>query len=730
MDFNPDQKKFLDAVVKELAAHHGRAVVVPGEYASSAVHAFAAQINNSIGAVGQTVTYGDPIEVNPQEQTAAFKELVGELNAGKVEMLCIFGVNPVYTAPADLDFEAALKNAVEKGTLVIGLSMFKDETSRYTQWHINEAHYLESWSDTRAADGTVSIVQPLIAPLYEGKTAHEVVAALGDAPGMSAYDLVRQYWSAQMNGAAAGTGTGKGAAKGAGRGASQGGSEGAIGGANQGGAQGGGGDFETQWRAALNSGFIPNTACTARYTPTGGGDRPQLAQPTQGVEIYFRPDPSLYDGRFSNNSWLQEVSRPITKMSWDNAILIDVRTAAQEEMGRRRRDRDRRAGAQGGASGAHHAGTRAQCHHRLSRLRTHPCRPGRHRRGPQRLSDPHRRRAVDDDGAASSFKKIDSEYAMCVSRSHNYKGVAGGMIEQYEGMEAQDRGVVRFLTLDEFQKDAQELIHKDFHDPERGDTLYPNYDYSKENQWGMTIDANACVGCNACVVACQAENNIPTVGRFQQQIGREMLWLRIDTYYTGDVSNPRASFLPIPCMHCEDAPCEPVCPVGATVHSPEGLNVMVYNRCVGTRYCSNNCPYKVRRFNFLLYSDYDTPSLKLMRNPDVTVRSRGVMEKCTYCVQRITAVRIKAEKEERPVYDGEAVTACQQVCPTDAIVFGNINDPKAKVSEQKRESRNYAMIASINTRPRTSYLAGVINPNPELGDGPMPQPRMTDSINR
>ena len=310
-----------------------------------------------------------------------------------------------------------------------------------------------------------------------------------------------------------------------------------------------------------------------------------------------------------------------------------------------------------------------------------------------------------------------------ISRSHNYKGTPNGEIHQFEGDEAADRGATRMLTLEELRKDGDKVVHEGFEEPARGNTLYPNYDYSKENQWGMSIDATSCVGCNACVIACQSENNIPVVGRHQQQVGREMLWLRIDTYYAGDVANPRASFLPVPCMHCENAPCEPVCPVGATVHSPEGLNVMVYNRCVGTRYCSNNCPYKVRRFNFLLYADYETPSYKLRNNPDVTVRSRGVMEKCTYCVQRITSARIQAEKENRPVNDGEVITACQQSCPTDAIVFGNINDPSSRVAKLKQDPRNYAMLASLNTRPRTSYMAGVVNPNPELGDGPLPKPQ-------
>jgi Fe-S-cluster-containing dehydrogenase component len=276
------------------------------------------------------------------------------------------------------------------------------------------------------------------------------------------------------------------------------------------------------------------------------------------------------------------------------------------------------------------------------------------------------------------------------------------------------RGQVRAITRDGFVRNPSALKEGD-QTPPKTLTLYPEHKY-EGHKWGMTIDVNACIGCNACVVGCQSENNIPVVGKAQVLAGREMHWLRIDTYYRGPVDNPETYFQPVPCMQCENAPCEVVCPVGATVHSDEGLNDMVYNRCVGTRYCSNNCPYKVRRFNFLLYQDWNTPSLKLGRNPDVTVRSRGVMEKCTYCVQRINEAKIDAEKEERPLKDGDIKTACQQVCPAEAIVFGDLNDPGSRVAQLQREVRNYALLAELNTRPRTTYLAVVRNVNPELGE--------------
>ncbi|MEO8726126.1 MAG: 4Fe-4S dicluster domain-containing protein, partial [Acidobacteriaceae bacterium] len=686
-NFSADQKKYLDSLVKDLQAHRGKAVVIAGEYQSPALHTLTVQINQAIGAIGQTVTYGDPVETDPQMQTAALKELVGEMNTGKVTMLMVLGANPVYSAPADFQMVGAFKNFLDAGGLGVHLGEYKDETSRYCQWHINQSHYLESWADARACDGTASIVQPLIEPLYNGKSPIDVIATLGDTPDTRAYDFVRQYWAAS----------------------------GQLKGAN----------FEAQWRSALNSGFIPNTASSAKYMPAGKA-AVTLAPVSDEMELIFRPDPSIYDGRFSNNAWLQEIAKPISKMSWDNAILVDVRTA------------DSRKWKEGDVIEITTKAGKIELP--VLKMPGHPpnsmtvylgfgrSHSGRVGTGVGR--DAYLLRTSDSPWiiTPSSLKQVNQNYAICVSRSHTYKDAPKhpGVMEQYESQEAIDRGLVRTVVLEDLIRDHGKSIREGFEEPLRSETLYPNYDYSKENQWGMTIDATSCVGCNACVIACQSENNIATVGRFQQQIGREMLWLRIDTYYTGDVSNPRVSFLPIPCMNCENAPCEQVCPVGATVHSPEGLNVMVYNRCVGTRYCSNNCPYKVRRFNFLLYSDYDTPSLKLKNNPDVTVRSRGVMEKCTYCLQRISAARIKAEKEERPINDGDVVTACQQACPTEAISFGNINDPESKVSHQKRDMRNYSMLASVNTRPRTSYLAGVLNPNPELGNGPMPQVEEVD----
>jgi molybdopterin-containing oxidoreductase family iron-sulfur binding subunit len=308
-------------------------------------------------------------------------------------------------------------------------------------------------------------------------------------------------------------------------------------------------------------------------------------------------------------------------------------------------------------------------------------------------------------------EKTGDKYYFAVTQ-HQYTIDLEGHPAEQEGVEAFRRDLIRTATLEEFRKDPN-FANRPEEVATKGLTLYPGFKYEGYS-WGMAIDLNRCVGCNACVVACQSENNIPVVGKDQVMRGRAMHWIRVDTYFRGSLENPETYYEPVLCMHCENAPCEVVCPVGATTHSPEGLNEMTYNRCVGTRYCSNNCPYKVRRFNFLLFSDWKTPSLYGLRNPNVTVRSRGVMEKCTYCVQRINAAKIRSEEENRVVHDGEIVTACQSACPSEAIVFGNINDPNSRVAKLKAQSRNYGLLDDLNTRPRTTYLARVRNPNPEI----------------
>jgi len=665
-----EAQAFLDAVVKDLQAHRGRSVVIPGEQQSPEVHALAASINNALGNIGKTVNYAEPVEIVPTEQAAGIKELVADMKAGKVNLLLILDANPVYSAPDDLDFAGAM----DKVKLRAIASTYTNETSRLCHWHVPLSHYLEYWSDARAFDGTVSIVQPLIEPLYESQGPHEVIATLSDSPGLTGYELVKQYWQGQYKGA----------------------------------------DFEKWWRRAVHDGFVPNTIFTPRpMSPKGA---PALPAPSgNGLELVLRPDPCILDGTYSNNAWLQEAPKPVTKLTWDNAVLMSSNTAqslgfANEDVVEVELEGRKVKGPVLRVPG--HPDNTVTIHLGYGRDNV-----GRIANGPG--FNAYKLRTTKNllGGNGVQLKNTGEQLYLAITQHHhliNVKGPYTGM--STTGEHAEMRHVIRSAELEEYKRNPGFANEGEKEAPPRDLSLYPNYEFEKlsSNQWGMAIDMNSCVGCNSCIVACVAENNISVVGKDQVIRGRQMYWLRIDTYFMGDQANPRGYFQPIPCMQCENAPCEPVCPVAATVHSPEGLNNMVYNRCVGTRYCSNNCPYKVRRFNFLLFADYETESLKLMRNPDVSVRSRGVMEKCTYCVQRITAARIVAEKQDRIVEDGEVLTACQQACPTDAIIFGNLSDPKSRVNQMKKQQRNYALLSDLNTRPRTTYLAAVNNENPEL----------------
>ena len=462
-----------------------------------------------------------------------------------------------------------------------------------------------------------------------------------------------------------------------------------------------------------NTAFTPKTVAIRTLTPSA----PTGA--TSGLEISFRPDPCVLDGRFANNGWLQELPKPITKLTWDNAVLVSPATA----------DRIKAANKPAFTGGEH-----GEIVSDVVELRYQ----GRTIRGPIFAVVGHPddcatvhlgygRTRAGHAGTGPGFNANAIRTSDALWHGHGLEVVGTGdtyplACTQYHHL-MEGRGMVRAVTRDEYAHDPKSIHEsrggapgesKD-ETPARTITLYPDYKY-EGYKWGMAIDLNACIGCNACVVGCQAENNIAVIGKSEVLRGREMHWIRIDTYYRGEPEHPETYFQPVPCMHCENAPCEPVCPVGATVHSHEGLNDMVYNRCVGTRYCSNNCPYKVRRFNYFLYQDWNTPSLKLGRNPDVSVRSRGVMEKCTYCVQRINAVKIDAEKQDRRIKDGEIQTACQQACPADAIVFGDLNDPTSRVAKLQADARNYSLLGELNTRPRTTYLAVVRNVNPELGE--------------
>ena len=675
--WSSDAEAFLKFAAEDLKANGGKCVVIPGEQQTPAVHLAAIAINEALGNVGKTVIYTETVNPLPSIQGDDMKALVADMNAGKVDWLMILNANPVYSAPADLEFEDAMGNV----KTVAHLGLHYDETGQNAQWHVNAAQYLESWSDARAYDGTASVVQPMIDPLYGGHTAHEILQSFLSDPDTSAYSAVRETWKDKTPG----------------RGA----------------------DADFGWRKVLHDGWIADTA----FTPKGGGKAqvpaPAAQLPADTIEVVFRPDPNVYDGRYANVGWLQEIPRPITNISWDNAALMSYATLDKlsfEEQNILEITVNGKKVLAPALAVPGHADGSITLHLGQGR------RMGRVGGGVGFDAYQIRPSGSPLYVTGATVRKVDGTWGFAVTKSHyqDHRSVAvggdGSGTHSLEGNEAIDRGIIRWATLEEFKKEPEFAHVGDGKDvPEPTTSMFPAYRYD-HNAWGMSIDMNSCVGCNACVASCYAENNIPVVGKQQVRIGRMMQWLRIDTYYEGDLAAPRAHFQPMACQHCENAPCEQVCPVGATVHTPEGLNMMIYNRCVGTRYCSNNCPYKVRRFNFLLYTDYlyDTNSLKLMTNPDVTVRSRGVMEKCSYCVQRISAAKIQADKENRLIRDGEIVTACQQACPTDAIVFGNINDGDSKVARLKKQERSYGVLSDINTRPRTTYVAEVMNINEEL----------------
>jgi molybdopterin-containing oxidoreductase family iron-sulfur binding subunit len=672
---------WLGPLVKDLQNARGRSLVIAGEGQSPAVHALAHAMNDALGNVGNTVVYTQTVETHPMNQRTALAELVGEMNAGTVSLLLILGGNPVYTAPSDLKFAEAM----DKVPLRANLNQFHDETAALCHWHVPETHFLEMWSDVRGHDGTVSIIQPLISPLYNGRSIHEVVSTLSAAGARTGYDIVRSHWSSQK-GVALSTPEPAPAPPPSGAQVALAPLPGAAPLS----------PFDQEWRRWLHDGLIPNTAFAAKTVALQGGavGSAPSAVPT-GLEVVVRPDPSVYDGRFVNNGWLQELPKWLTKLTWDNAALMSPGTADKLNL----ISGDVVDIKQGSNTlripvwlAPGHAADVITIHLGYGRERA-----GRIGTGIGFGINALRTTATPDFFSGVEVTKTGESYELVSTQDH---------------WSLEGRNLVRVATTEQFQQDPN-FAAKQEHQPLVGLSMFEERKY-EGYAWGMAIDQNVCTGCNSCVVACQAENNVPVVGKSQVANGREMHWLRIDRYYSGDLENPDTYHQPMPCQQCESAPCEVVCPVAATTHSDEGLNDMVYNRCVGTRYCSNNCPYKVRRFNFLLYSDWDTASFKLARNPDVTVRSRGVMEKCTYCVQRINLARVTSKLEDREIRDGEILTACQSACPTEAIVFGNINDPQSAVSKVKASTLNYPLLGELNTRPRTTYVAIVRNPNTEL----------------
>jgi MoCo/4Fe-4S cofactor protein with predicted Tat translocation signal len=693
---------WIAAVVADLQANRGRSLVIAGDSQPPAVHALAHAMNEALGNAGQTVVYTRTSEAQPSDELGDLQQLVADMNAGTVELLLVIGANPVYSAPVDLDFAGAM----QKVGVRVHVGLYEDETAALSHWHIPETHFLEAWSDVRADDGTVTIVQPLIAPLYNSKSAHEVIAAISPNGERSGYDLVRGYWAAQrLPGAepAEAPAVVPVPAPAA--------AQAPVPGTTVDGAPpvdntpatftpaAEPSPFDNAWRKWLHDGFIPGTAFEALSAAVGGMIPAATPVPAVGdvLDVTFRVDPSVHDGRFANNAWLQELPKALTKLTWDNPALIAPSTANRLNLENgdvvELKQGDRTLRVPVWISPGHALDTMTLFAGYGRAIRT------------SRVADGKgfnvnvlRTSAAPDTLAGVQLVRTGDTYELACTQDH-------------WALES-DRHLIRVATTTEFASDP-DIFKKMEEEPLKTLTMLP--DRNKQGYaWGMAIDQNVCTGCNACVVACQAENNVPVVGKEQVQNGREMHWLRLDRYYGGDPDTPETYHQPMPCQQCESAPCEVVCPVAATTHSDEGLNDMVYNRCVGTRYCSNNCPYKVRRFNFLLYQDWDTPSLKLQRNPDVTVRSRGVMEKCTYCVQRINHARVTAKLEDREIRDGDVLTACQSTCPTEAIVFGNINDPQSRVSRLKAGTRNYSLLAELNTRPRTTYLAIVRNPNTQL----------------
>ena len=649
---------WLDAVVSDLEEHQGASLIVAGEGQPVAVQALVHAMNDALGNVGETVTYHEPVASSDAEDVATLSDLVNDMAAGEVDVLVMLGVNPAYDAAADLDFAASL--AQVQTSIHVGL--YHDETGAASTWHVPLAHELETWGDGRAFDGTLSIQQPLIAPLYGGLSALELLSALRGEPERTAFEIVRDAYQEAATV-----------------------------------------DFDTFWRDALYRGTVEGME--AREVSVSL--RPEVfdapVEPmSDTLELLLVADPYLGYGEFANSGWLQELPRPFTKLTWDNALLVAPSTAERFELATGDIVTVRAAGREVNAPVWILPGQAADS---LALNLGY----GRDRAG-----------RIGDGVGVNGFRLYRADAAWIddvqLARTGRRAKLASTQLHHAidtDGLE--NRHLIRSATLAEFREDPE---HPDFVHPmpHHDSDLYPDWDYPGY-KWGMLIDQSVCTGCNACVVACQAENNIPIVGKDQVAVGREMHWLRIDTYHRGSLDNPEYVYQPMPCQHCEKAPCEPVCPVAATVHDHEGLNVMVYNRCVGTRYCSNNCPFKVRRFNYLQYAELQENMLSMVQNPDVTVRSRGVIEKCTYCTQRINRARVEAENESRRIRDGDLQTACQQACPAEAIVFGDLNDEESRVLADKASPLNHTLLEDLNLFPRTSYLAKITNPHPALAPG-------------
>ena len=685
------QNKWVKALATDLLDHKGKSVITVGKHQSPALHTLAHALNIALGNVGATVEFR-PSTVHrlnasnpkgaPETSIDALRTLASDLDAGKVEALVVLDSNAAYSAPADLDLGAK----IAKAKISIHLGLDADDTGALCTWQLPMSHYLETWSDTIAYDGTAAIGQPLISPLYDNTLdSAELVAKISGYAQEKSHDIVQLTWSKRRGGAG----------------------------------------FEIQWRRWLHDGIISGESASAAGVSLNAQVLSTLVRtlPAQmnGIELILREHSCLGDGRFANNAWLLETPDPITRLTWDNAVMMSPKLA--EKLGVRDELMDKDDGGITLGDYRKRPMVRVTVNGRTLEAaawvmpgiaeETILLHLGFGRMHVGAVGEGAGFNAYSLMSAASPFapgeaklENLNRHYSLACTQDH---------------WSMENRPLVRDGELEEYLGNPEEYASEEKwneHAPEKSlwnEEVRGDYDFTKGMQWGMAIDLNSCNGCNACIVACQSENNIPTVGKEQVMRGREMHWIRIDRYFAGDVEEPTIEFQPVNCQQCENAPCEEVCPVGATVHTHEGLNDMVYNRCVGTRYCANNCPYKVRRFNFFNNNNDHTETEKMRANPDVTLRFRGVMEKCTYCVQRINHERIVTKNAGSEIIaDGAITPACAQSCPSQAIVFGNINDPESRVAKLKKHPRNYEMLRDLNTKPRTSYLARVRNPTPAL----------------
>jgi Fe-S-cluster-containing dehydrogenase component len=654
---------WIKAVAKELAAARGQSIIVVGSRQPAAVHALAFALNHALGNVGRTVGLAPAVDSAPVAGPLdGITALAAELQAGAVDTLLILGGNPALDAPANLKFA----ELIGKAATAVHLSSARDETSHQVSLHIPRAHDFETWGDHRTFEGSVSIQQPLIAPLHGGRSDIELLAKLAGIEWWRGHALVRAT------------------------------AREAFGPAN----------FEAQWKSALHLGIareltaapINGASLDSAAVAKAVGEiaEAKTALSASNLEVNFTPDPGLFDGRHANNPWMLELPDPLSCVTWDNAAYVSAATA--KELGIANYDLVTIKDAAGSSVDIVTWVLPGQTDYTITlHLGWGRTVAGRYGNSAGFNVYPIRSAAAFGFGDGFTVSKTGKRYPVSVTQeTHSMEG----------------RPIAIDATLDEYRKSPD---FAEFRSPTLSTLpLWQEVKY-EGHRWGMAIDLNACSGCNACLVACQAENNVASVGKEQVARGRDMFWLRLDRYFVGeDAANPQVAFQPIGCQHCEEAPCENVCPVNATAHSPEGLNDMAYNRCIGTRYCMNNCPYKVRRFNFLDFTGQVPETRRMQFNPNVSVRMRGVMEKCSYCVQRIQEAKISARRDQRQLRDGDIKVACQQACASGCIQFGDLNDPTSKVAKQVKLDRQYSLLPDLGIQPRTSFLAKIRNPNPEI----------------